>query len=193
MKNFISTEYNIKELRKVKTIIRWQIGQDTIAGIMKINQSAFIWNLVIEKGLTRYNANIILIKAGFATKMTKPKDYKNINFSIYQWLISKLIYLIYGTRPDITFVIGQLNKYNVHPRRRYLQVKKRVVWYLCETKEIRPIYGQKLGNRLLKDPPPYDLIDFVDYNFIGDSRNCKLMMRYCFFLNRAVISWYSKK
>lgn len=55
------------------------------------------------------------------------------------------------------------------------------------------IFGQELSNRLPKDPPPYSLISFTDSNFAGDPGNRKLVMGYCFFFNRAVISWYSKK
>lgn len=37
-----SRKYNIKDLEKMKIIIRWQITRNLISNTMKINQSAFI-------------------------------------------------------------------------------------------------------------------------------------------------------
>lgn len=58
---------------------------------MKISQSAFIQDFDIEKKLIECNANIILMKTGFAIKMTESEDYKKADFYIYQQLIGKLI------------------------------------------------------------------------------------------------------
>lgn len=94
---------------------------------MKIDQSTFIRDLVIEKGLIECNANVILMKAGSAIEMIGPNNYEEIEFQEYQRLIGKLMYLACGTRPDIAFAIGQLSKYNADPRKNHLQVAKRVV------------------------------------------------------------------
>lgn len=55
------------------------------------------------------------------------------------------------------------------------------------------IFGQRLSNCLPKDSPPYGLVGFVDSNFTGNPEDQKSVMEYCFFLNGAVVSWYSKK
>ena len=76
LKKSLSKEYDTKDLREAKTIIGWQIGRDHASRTMKIDQSAFIWDLVIEERLTECNPNVILIKAAFAIEMTEPKDYE---------------------------------------------------------------------------------------------------------------------
>lgn len=70
LKKFLFKKYNIKDLDKVKTIIEWQIYLDFIAKTIKIDQSVFILDLVIKERLTKYNANILLIKAGFIIEIT---------------------------------------------------------------------------------------------------------------------------
>lgn len=52
--------------------------------IIKINKLAFIRDLAIEKGLTKYNTNIILIKTGLAIKISESDNYNKINLQIYQ-------------------------------------------------------------------------------------------------------------
>ncbi len=108
---------------------------------MKIDQLAFIRDLMIEKGLTEYNANIISMKAYSTIKMSELKDYKKTNLYIYQQLIDKLIYLSYGTRLNIVFIIGQLSKHNANLRKSHLQAVKRVVKYLSRTIEMGLVYG----------------------------------------------------
>ncbi len=55
------------------------------------------------------------------------------------------------------------------------------------------IFGQRLSNCKPKDPPPDDLIGFADNNLAKDPKDRKLVIGYCFFLNGAIVSWYSKK
>lgn len=62
-----------------------------------------------------------------------------------------------------------------------------------KTMYINLIFGREFNYCLPKDPPPYGLIDYADSNFAGDPEDQKLVMDYCFFLNRAVVFWRSKK
>ena len=52
------------------------------------------------------------MKAGLAIEINKPKDYKETELWEYQRLIGKLMYLACGTKPDITFMVGQLSRHN---------------------------------------------------------------------------------
>ena len=69
----------------------------------------------MEENLPDCNANVVPIKAGSAIDISDINAYKEEDLYTYQQLIGKLIYLAYGTRPDIAFVIGQLSKHNVDP------------------------------------------------------------------------------
>ena len=67
LKELLAKEYEMKDLGEVKTIIGWQITRDTATGTMKLDQSAFIRDLVIEEGPTDCNAKVIPVKPGLAT------------------------------------------------------------------------------------------------------------------------------
>lgn len=105
LKQSLAKEYDTKDLGDVKTIIGWQIKQDTTASIIKIYQSAFIRDLVIKEKLTNCNANIILMKTGSSIKMSDLEDYEKTDFYTYQRLVKKLIYFLYDTRLDISFIV----------------------------------------------------------------------------------------
>lgn len=160
---------------------------------MKIDQSAFIKDLVIEKGLIDCNANIFPLKVGSAIEMTNPEDYKETELRKYQRLISKLMYLACGTRPDIAFAVGQLGEHNADPKKGHLQATKRVVRYLKRTMQMGLVFGREVKGYLPRNPLLYGLIGCINYNFAGDSEDRKSVMKYCFFLNGIVVLWSSKK
>lgn len=77
--------------------------------------------------------------------MTNLKNYEEANLCIYWRIIGKLIYLLYSTKPDIIFVVGKLNRYNVDPRKRHLQVTKRVIRYLKSIIDLDLIFHQEIS------------------------------------------------
>ena len=189
LKAALSNAYDVKDLGEVKTIIGWQITRDPIAQTMKIDQSAFIRDLVMEENLSDCNANVVPMKAGSAIDMSDVDAYEEEDLHTYQRLIGKLMYLACGTRPDIAFAIGQLSRHNADPRRGHFRAAKRVVRYLKGTMNLGLVYGRTTA----RDSPPYGLIGYADSNFAGDPEDRKSVMGYCFFLNGAVVSWSSKK
>ena len=76
LKKLLGKKYEIKDLGEVKTNIGWQIIRKPIVRTMKINQSIFIRDLVIGKGLTNCNANIIPMKANSAIEINDLEDYE---------------------------------------------------------------------------------------------------------------------
>ena len=193
LKQSLAREYDTKALGEVKAIIGWQIKRDTAASTMKIHQSTFIQDLVIEKWLTNCNANVIPMKASSSIEMSDPEDYEKADLHTYQRLVGKLIYLSYGTRPDILFIVGQLSRHNADSKKRHLRAAKRVVRYLKGTIKMGLIFGRESAERLPRDPLPYGLVGYADSNFAGDPEDRKSVMGYFFFLNGAVVFWSSKR
>ena len=83
MKKLLAIKYNIKDLGKVKIIIKWQITRVKAVGIMKFNQMTFVRDLVIKKRFIDYNANIILIKTRSVFKILDLKNYDEITLQKY--------------------------------------------------------------------------------------------------------------
>lgn len=109
----ISKKYNIKDLKEVQIIIRWQVTRDHIARMLKIDQSAFIQDLIKIENMTDCNSINIPIKASYYIEMSEADNYEEVDIKKYQKLIGKLIYLLYNIRPDIAFVIDQLSRHNL--------------------------------------------------------------------------------
>lgn len=187
IKSKLEKEFNVKNLKEVEKIIGCQIMCNPFTQTLKINQSSFICNLVIEENLIDCNSNIIPMKASSAIKIIKHDNYKIIEIKPYQHLMRKFMYLTCGIWPNIAFIIGFFNKYNVDLRKNTLQVAKKAVQYLKKIMQLGFIYEIMSDERLSTLPPPYILIRYANNNFAGDLKNKKLVIKNSFFLNEAVV------
>lgn len=91
---------------------------------MKINQSAFIYDLFKEENLTDCNAVNIPMKARSFIKMLNSNNYEETDIKAYQHLIRKLMYLSFSIRSSIAFIIRQLSKRNADSRVGHLKAVK---------------------------------------------------------------------
>lgn len=153
-----------------------------------MDQPAFIYDLFEEENLTDCKAVNIPIKTRNFIKMLEDNNYKDPNIKTYQHFIGKLMYLSSGTRPNIVFDIRQLSKRNADPRVGHLKAAKRVLKYFKETIHLEITY--EAGEVKLL---PYKLTGYADSNQTGDLEDHKSVMGYCFFINGAIVSQYSKK
>lgn len=67
------------------------------------------------------------MKLDSSIEMIDLENYKKVNLHIYQRLVRKLIYFLYGIRLDIIFVVRKLSIYNVNLRKVYLWTAKGIV------------------------------------------------------------------
>lgn len=129
--------------------------------------------------------------------MSKSNNYDKTDLKDYQHLIRKLIYLLYSTKSNITFAIGQLSKHNVDLRIGYMKVVNRVVQYLKDILYLGLVYKSQLKDegetKVPISPLLFGLIGYGDNSYTRDSKNRKSVMEYCYFINEVIVSWYSKK
>lgn len=129
--------------------------------------------------------------------MQEEDDYEEVDLKGYQQLVGKLMYLSCSTRPNITFVVDWPSRQNADPRMGYLKTTKKVLWYLKGTMHPKLTYKNVLQlinqTKALMAPESYGFIEYAGSKYAGDHEDCKLVIRYYFYLNRALISWCSKR
>lgn len=102
----------------------------------------------------------------------------------YQVAIGSLLYAAQTTRPDISFAVGTLSKFNSNPGREHWSGVKRVLRYLKGTKNAKIVYKRD-GNS--------SLLGYADADHCDDEDDRKSISGYVFKLGDAIISWSSKK
>ena len=94
------------------------------------------------------------------------------------------MYLSQGTRPDITYIVNSLSRYNGQPTSEHWSAVKRVLRYLKGT------INMKLTYKKNEDKNIFGYCDADWANDIEDRRSCT---GYIFMFQGAAISWNSKK
>lgn len=64
LKDQLMNEFSMKDLGKVKKIIRWGITQDFGIGTLRIDQKGYIQDLLEFKGMTSCHPTILPVKVG---------------------------------------------------------------------------------------------------------------------------------
>ena len=113
MKNELMREFNMKDLGKSKKIIGWEITQEK--DILMINQKGYTRDLLESEEMTSCHATVLPVKVDSTFILNQVADHQQVDVTAYQRRVGKLIYLSYGTRPNIAFVIGQLSRHNSDP------------------------------------------------------------------------------
>lgn len=78
-----------------------------------------------------------------------------------------------------------------------MKVAKKVVWYLKDIIYLGLVYGSKLKDKKKTKTStvffPFGLIGYRNNDYVGDPKDSKLVIGYCYFINKVIISQYSKK
>jgi hypothetical protein len=65
---------------------------------------------------------------------------EEIDQTFYLSIVGSLMYAALGTRPDISFSVSSLSRFNIDPRARNLTAAKRVLRYLKETCDFKLVF-----------------------------------------------------
>lgn len=78
-----------------------------------------------------------------------------------------------------------------------MKIVKNIRYYLKSIKHFDLVYNDYLKDkREIKAPiifSSFRLMGYEDNSYVEDFKNKKSIMKYCYFINTVVISWYSKK
>ncbi len=101
---------------------------------------------------------------------------------VYDW--KSLMYAATATRPDISFAVGVLSKFNSKPSEAHLTAAKRVIRYLKGTTDIALRYSKTVDG---------NLTGYSDADWAGDLDDRHSTTGNLFMMAGGAISWASKK
>nr|GFA58916.1 uncharacterized mitochondrial protein AtMg00810-like [Tanacetum cinerariifolium] len=115
--------------------------------------------------------------------LLKDPDGEDVDMHTYRSMIGSLMYLT-SSRLDIMFAVCTCAHFQVTLKASHLHAEKRIFRYL----KGKP----HLGLWYPKDSP-FDLVAYLDSDYVGASLDRKSTTRGCQFLGCRLISWQSKK
>ena len=134
------------------------------------------------------SGEVPMSKGDRLTKKQSPKntvEKENMEFKPYARLVGSLMYAQVCTRPDLSFDVGMLSRFQSNPGHEHWVAGKKVLRYLQKTKNYMLVYRQV---KELK------LIGFSDSDFAGNYPDSnKSTCGYVFMLAGGAIAWKTMK
>lgn len=181
IKKLLSNRFRMKDMGKVKYYLGINIEHDYETNVMTLDQKSYIESLAkkyqIENSKLYSTPMENNLKVEQATVVSDDIQYRNI--------IGALLYISSGTRPDISFSVNYLSRFQNCYNATHYKYALRVLKYLYLTKDLKLTY---------KKNEKTDILDcFVDADWAGDSIDRKSTSGYIIRLFGNVIFWKSRK
>jgi hypothetical protein len=190
IKTALSCHYKMTDLGRATRFLGLEL-EYLLHRSISICQGAYICSIVICYRLSNATSTTTPMDTHISLKNCdcedKPTDESEKR--TYLSMVGLLMYAAIGMRPDISYAVMALGRYNQSPLTMHLIAAKRVIWYLKGTVDLAIIYR--------KDPslPADNLQLYSDSNWVGNLANWK-SVRGCAVLTpggTGLINWFAKK
>ena len=166
-KDYLSKNFEMKDVGEASYVIGIEIFHDRSQGLLGLSQKGYIEKILERFNMNKFLGGIVPIqKRDKFSLMHYPKndvECKEMESIQYASIVGSMMYVQTCTRPDISFVVGMLGRYQSNPGIDHWKVAKKVLKYLQGTKKYMLMYGR--SNQL-------EVIGYSDSYFFGclDSR-----------------------
>jgi transposase InsO family protein len=188
VKQFLSKNFDMKDMGEASYVIGIKIHRDRFRGILGLSQETYINKILERFRMKDCSPSIAPIVKGdrFNLNQCPKNDFereqmKNIP---YASAVGSLMYAQVCTRPDIAFVVGMLGRYQSNPGIDHWRAAKKVMRYLQGTKNYMLMY-RRTDN--------LEVIGYSDSDFVGCVDSRKSTSGYIFMMAGGAVSWRSAK
>ena len=146
IKLLLAETYKMKDMGEMDWYLGMRCKRDKTTGSITLDQTKYIDDVLTKfdewsgSRRNRYipmEANVVLQKwTQEYDNSLKPEDADLIQRFPYRQIIGSLLYISIWTRPDISFAIGKLAKFNNHPTTQAIHATQWLMQYLSCTKHI---------------------------------------------------------
>jgi len=188
VKAWLGKCFAMKDLGNASYILGIRIYRDRTKRLIGLSQSTYL-----DKILKRFNMSDS--KKGFlpmphGTRLCKDqspstdKELERMSRIPYASAIGSIMYAMTCTRPDVSFALSMVSRYQANPGEGHWTAVKNILKYLRRTKDMFLIYGGKDELRVT---------GYTDASFQTDRDDSRSQSGWVFLLNGGAITWKSSK
>ncbi|GJQ68502.1 hypothetical protein Trydic_g17075 [Trypoxylus dichotomus] len=175
LKNRSNDRFKMKDLGEANNILGFRITRDRREGKLWIEQEKYIDALLQRFNMTDCKpCSTPLDPNQKLSSEMSPKDdseREEMEKIPYQSAVGSLLYVAQSTRPDITFAVSLLSRFNNNPGKAHWTAVKRVLRYLKSTKNMKIQYTKE---------EEQDLHGYCDADWGSDLDNRRSVSGYVF-------------
>ncbi|KAK7585906.1 hypothetical protein V9T40_000085 [Parthenolecanium corni] len=133
MKRKLSEYFSMKDLNNVSSYLGIELNHDVENNVMTLSQEKYIESLATKYNIKDLNLFDTHIETHLKLKRATEPDF-NVEF---RNLIGALLYVSAGTRPDVTYSVNYLSRFQAAYDRTHYNYASRVLKYLYKTRKLK--------------------------------------------------------
>jgi len=135
-------KWECRDLGETKEFLRMRI--DRSGGKVKIDQCAYLDTVLQRFGMQNAKTAPTPLPAGYMPEPNTAAVDSNLR-TRFQTVIGSLLYIMLGTRPDISYAVTKLSKHAANPSADHLAKALYICRYLAGTKNYSMVYNGATG------------------------------------------------
>ena len=181
-KSFLSKNFEMKNMGESSYLIKILISRKRSHGLLGLSQKTYIEKILEKFNMNNCSAGIVPIQKGDKFSLMQcPKndvERKQMESIPYASVVGSLMYLQTCTRPDISFAVGMLGRYQSNPGIDHWKAAKKVMRYLQGTKDYMLTFRRS---------DQLEVIGYLYSDFAGCVDSRKSTFGYLFLLGEGAI------
>ena len=182
----LNDRYTLTDLRPVQWLLGIKVTRNCKARTISLSQEGYIASILEWFSLQDAKAvdTPMLLSVSYSKQDCLANDTKCKHMArVPYWkVIGSLMYASVTTCPDITFAVSTLSQFLDNPGEAHWEAVKRVYRYLSRTCDLVLTYG---GDK-------HELQGHTDADGASQEHR-RMISRYCYSIDRGMVSWSSKK
>jgi len=189
IKEELKKRYKMHDLGPIACILGIEITRDRANRKMYLSQRKHIKDVLDRFNMA--NARPVLTPLAKSSPLTKedcpqsPEELEYMKSVPYLSAVGSLMYLSVGTRPDISFAVGALSRFNANPGQAHWKQVQHVFKYLAATKDLMLCYGPSSDGTRLQI--------YSDADYAGDVDSARSTSGHTVFVGHNLVNWSSKR
>jgi hypothetical protein len=187
-KNFLSSNFDMKDLGEASYVLGIEIHRDRSKGVLGLSQKAYFERVLKKFNMHKCSGSPAPVVKGdkFGTFQCPRNQIETDQMKSvpYASVVGSIMYAQVCTRPDLAFITGMLGRFQSNPGLDHWKAAKKVLRYMQETK------GYMLTYRRSDN---LQVVGYSDSDHAGCVDSKKSTSGYVFTLAGGAISWKSSK
>ena len=180
MKHRFMKQWETRDLGEVTEFLRMRITRE--GSKIHIDQTKYLETVLQRCGMTASKPATTPLPAGYVPQISGTNASPELR-SRYQTVIGSLLYLMLGTRPDISFAVTKLAQHAANPSEDHLSKALYICRYLVGTSKYRLTYDGESGSGISA---------CTDSDWASDDTSRRSQTGYFIKLAKGLISWTSR-
>ena len=131
-----------RDLSQAKEYLGMRITRDHKKRTISLDQTRYVEKVVKQFGQENCKPVSVPLPTGYNLRPHFDQNSSNATLqSHYQLVIGSLLYIMLGTRPDISFVVIKMSQFSSNTMEEHLQKALYIVRYLSSSKELCIVYS----------------------------------------------------